>query len=297
MITTPQEFEDATTFELYLLENLYPAIGQQDSTYIDLRKNSVASVNISITESLCADAVDSLKEKLAPLLFGAAWKVLDLLLELALNRADIRPIRHDWTIAEKQQHALSTRSIPSVLMCSQEVWAALLRVYAGTVEHRNCLVHRTANVNATSGTLECVGKNNRPLKPLTRAEQVSLAKISGLVARAVVAARIGQRTEEHLKYYLDLLHEHSGLPKFGANEALEPVEIKLSLAQEDGAFFLDMDGVVERARKTFPTIIHFNLMIDVPGDSCRHLVAQAEDCPPGKTPVDLNAPPSWLKYR
>lgn len=108
MISTLQEYEEGTAFELYVLETVQPAIEQHDSAYIDLRGGkTIAAVGITINESMSAGAVDRLKDKLAPLLFGAAWKALDLLLEFALNRAGLSPARRDWSIAEKQQHAVT----------------------------------------------------------------------------------------------------------------------------------------------------------------------------------------------
>lgn len=298
MISTPQEFEEGTAFELYVLETMRPAIEQHGHTNIDLRasKTNVA-VGITLTENLSAGAVDQLKDTLAPLLFGAAWKVLDLLLEFALNRAGLRSAHRDWSIADKQQHALEARGDPRVLGCSHPVWATLLQVYARTVEHRHCLVHRTAKVNSTSGVLEGVDRNNQPLKPLTRDEQVALAQVSGLVARGVVGGGIPRRSEDHLKHYLNRLGVHTGLPAFEVGGVSAPVEIKLALVQEDGQFFLDMSAILERVHKTFPTVAHFDLTIDVPDGSGRHLFAQAEACPSGKSLVDLDALPSWLEYR
>ena len=298
MIITPQGFEEGTAFELYVLETVRPAIEQHHSAYIDLRDGkTIVAVGITINDSSSAGAVDQLKDKLTPLLFGAAWKVLDLMLEFALNRASLFPKCRDWAIAEKQRHALNASGDSSVLGCSNGVWAAILRVYAGTVEHRHCLVHRTAKVDATSGALEGVDRNKQPLKPLVREEQVALAKASGLVARGVVTGAIDRRSEEHLKYYLDVLRVHSGLSAFGVGGVSAPVEIKLALAQEKGHFVLDMNGVIEQARKTFQTVAHFDLLIDVPDGSSRHLFAQAEACPLGKATIDLNALPPWLEYR
>ena len=112
MISTQQDFEEGTAFELYVLETVRPAIEQHGGAYVDLRgSKTVAAVSISITENLSGAAVDRLKDQLAPLLFGAAWKVLDLLLEFALNRAGLTPARHNWVIAEKQQHALADVAI------------------------------------------------------------------------------------------------------------------------------------------------------------------------------------------
>ena len=86
MITTPQEFEDSTAFELYVLEKVRPAIAQHGGESIDLRDEARTVVSVSICESICASAVEDLKDELAPLLFGAAWKAFDLLLEFALNK-------------------------------------------------------------------------------------------------------------------------------------------------------------------------------------------------------------------
>jgi hypothetical protein len=153
MIFTLQDFEEGTAFELYVLERVRPAIEQHGGSPIDLRDSkSIAAVGVFFSESVSGAAVDALKDELAPLMFGAAWKILDLLLEFALNRAGLAPARNRWSIAEKQKHALSGHGDRDVLRCSQPVWDTILRVYANTVEHRHCLVHRTAKVDAGTGT-------------------------------------------------------------------------------------------------------------------------------------------------
>lgn len=298
MITSSQDFEESTAFELYVLETVRPAIDQHGGAYIDLRgSTTVAAVGITINESLSDDAVGRLKDKLAPLLFGAAWKVIDLLLEFGLSKAGLRPARRDWTIAEKQQHAVNGVGDRSVLGCSKAVWETILRVYSATVEHRHCLVHRTAKVDAGTGTLEGTDRNQRTLAPLTRDHQIALAKVAGLVARAVAKGGIDSRAEDHLKYQLDLLATHTCAPAFGVSGTSAPVDILLALEQENGAYFLDMNGVLERARRTFATVAHFNVLVDLPDGSGRRLFARAENCAPGRSAIDTEALPSWLEYR
>lgn len=303
MISTLQDFEDGTTFELFVLEKICPAIEKRSNEVLDLRSEDEVHKHSSVVD--CADeAVNGLKATLTPLLFGAAWKVLDLLLEYAFDRAGIKPRQHPkpgrpptWKIDEKQKYAQEARGDISVLGCSPGVWTALLLTYAGTVEHRHCLVHRTAKVSEESGVLEGVDRNDLPLKPLTREEQVALAKISGLVARGVLSGRIEQRSEENLKYYLNVLGAHSGFSQFAVGKVSPPIEIKLLLTQEDGIYFFNLSGVLERVRKIFPTANCFNLNIDVPDGSGRHLFALAENCPSGKWAIDLDALPPWLELR
>lgn len=298
MITTAKEFVESTAFELYVIETVRPAIEQHGGASIDLRgSKTVAAVSMVVRDSLLSASIDSLNDKLAPLIFGAAWKVIDLLLEFALNRGSLSPARRDWTIAEKQQHALNGSGDTTVLGCPRTVWETLLRIYAATVEHRHCLVHRTAAVDATSGALGGVDRNNHRLKPLTRDEQIAFAKVASLAARAASKGGIDRRFEDHLKYHLDQLAKHSSMPTFGVGGASAPVDILLSLTSKNGAFVLDMTGVLEQARKTFTTVAHFDLLIDVPDGSGRRLFAKAEDCPQGKSTIDLKTLPQWLEFR
>lgn len=296
MITTSQEFEDSTAFELYVLEKVRPAIVQHGGESIDLRDKTHTVVSIAMNESICASAVEGLKDELAPLLFGAAWKAIDLLLEFALNKGGLSPSRHDWSIAEKQKHARNGSGDRRVLGCSAPVWNAVLAVYAATVEHRHCLVHRTASID-TVGTLSGVDRNQKPLTPLARNEQVALAKAAGLVVRAVVAGGVTPRVEDHLKFQLDQLTSHSRVAAFGGAGPCAPIEILLSLSKENGQFVLDMSGVLERAKKVMPTIPHFNVLMDVPDGSGRCLFAHAENCPQGKSVIDLVKLPPWVEYR
>jgi hypothetical protein len=299
MILNRQDFEEGTAFELYVLETVRPAIELHGGASIDLRGSAtVAAVKISINETISGPALDGLKDQLSPLLFGATWKVLDLLLEFALNAAGLTPARHDWLIAEKQLHASNVQGDRAVLGCSQRVWQALLSVYANTVEHRHCLVHRTAKVDPATGTLDGVDRNQNPLRSLTRGQQVALAKAAALAARGALSGGIDKRSEDHLTYQLDQLTSHMGALAFGVvGGASAPVDIYLELSQENGVYLLDMTGVLERARRTFPTVAHFDILVDAPDGSARKLFGYAEDCPPGRSTLDLAALPPWLTYR
>ena len=79
---------------------------------IDLRgSTTVAAVNASISESISGQALDSLKDQLSPLLFGAAWKesgVYARILSLSYYFAFISwPITPTLNILEKQFWQLS----------------------------------------------------------------------------------------------------------------------------------------------------------------------------------------------
>ena len=297
MIATLSDFQDATAFELYTLETVRPVIEPHDGGSIDLRDPTKVVVGATGFASVSGAAVNRLKDSLSPLLFGAAWKVIDLMLEFTLNKASLTPNGRNWSIAEKESHARSGAGDRSVLGCTQIVWNALLNSYAGTVEHRHCLVHRSAKVDLSTGTLEGKDQKGRALQPLTREQQVSLAKVAGIAARAVAQRGLRSRSEDHLKYYLDQLRAHSAAPAFGVPGASAPVEVFLALTKDNGSYALDMTNVIDRVSQRVPSAPHFDLRVDVPDGSGRQLFAHAEDAPTGKTVLNLEALPTWIQFR
>jgi hypothetical protein len=108
MPSTVSDFQDDTAFEGLLLDRVSPLIpSSADGSVIDLRQPGGNSVNISLTESVGSGGHDQLREsEVRPLVFGAAWKVLDLLVELGLDMAGIPPTHGKrYTITEKVQKA------------------------------------------------------------------------------------------------------------------------------------------------------------------------------------------------
>jgi hypothetical protein len=298
MVTSLKHFIEGTAFELYILEAVRPAIDQQKATTIDLRGlRPVVDVKIGSMISLSDNDVSAYKESLSPLLFGAAWKVLDLLLELSFCSAGLQPKGGEFTIAKKLRLATSKDLEPNTFITCQRVWAALLQLYAATVEHRHCLIHRVATVDPTDGSFGGVDRTNNPLKILTRDEQNAFARVSALIGRSAVEGSLNSRNEDHLKYQLDQLSHHSGAESFNASAVHVPIDVLFELASARGELLLDPTEALNRARSTFPTATHFDLVIDVPDGTNRRLLARAEDCPEGPLIVDLNNLPGWLQFR
>ena len=107
-----------------------------------------------------------------PLCFGAAWKIVDLLLEHALEADGITPKRGvRWTIVEKTEHARAMRGRANPLSGDREIWERILGVYATLEETRNSLVHRTAVFDAASGSITGVDRAGLSLRTLSKGEQ------------------------------------------------------------------------------------------------------------------------------
>ena len=119
---------------------------------------------------MSGDAVNSVATALTPLLFGAAWKILDLFVELALNLSGATPKRRNWTIDEKVVAAQGGLGLSSLLTDDVALSRAVLCTYAATHQHRHCVVHRTAEFSSQAVQLTGVDKSGAALRPMAKNE-------------------------------------------------------------------------------------------------------------------------------
>jgi hypothetical protein len=125
MIWSVDDFDEATLFERLTLDRVCPVVGDESTDEIDLRspdQQGGVIVHMRLHCSISADAVNSLALALTPLLFGAAWKILDLFVELALNLSGAKPKRRNWTIDEKMMAAQSGLGLSSLLTDDVALW-------------------------------------------------------------------------------------------------------------------------------------------------------------------------------
>ena len=124
MPTNLTEFDDDTAFERYVLDRATPLMPRsQGTSVIELGEaNSTgvavgaqpAMVHVGMTDSAGSTDGQLSADDIRPLLFGAAWKVLDQLTELALENASISHDRgRHYTIKFKVGQA-ANGSVPPV---------------------------------------------------------------------------------------------------------------------------------------------------------------------------------------
>ena len=297
MITSIQEFEEAVLFELLALKTFIGTGESTMSSTLDLTDpDGVIRHHQFVSFDDSWHAIDEFKNKILPLAFGAGWKVLDLMIELILNQSGYRPSSvRGFTIAEKQRQAQNRNISSSILGCDSATWQSILGIYANTVEHRHCLVHRTANIDENSGEFNGVERfNNNPLIPLTRIQQFAFAKSAAQVARGITGGGILSRNEADLKYYLNQLTTHSGAQELPDAALDSSAKLVIDFENDGDGYFLDMSFTLMRARKALPDTTYFDVMIRNPNDSKRHYFGRAETMPTQKTYVDLSSMPDWL---
>ncbi|KEA63395.1 hypothetical protein ADIMK_2432 [Marinobacterium lacunae] len=298
MITTVSEFQDAVAFETYVLDKMLPVVSGGENGSIDLRGDAtIAAIQVSFTDNLSSGAVESVKNDLAPLMFGAAWKVLDLALELILNAGALTADRrngNEWSIIAKQSLAAQSAGDFHVLTSDRQVWVAIGALYANTVEHRHCLVHRTALIDSNTGALGGKDRSGNALASLSLDQQKAIARIASLVAEGIVGGGVTTRNRDHLCYFLDQVAPHTNQTPFGVTKQGAPATIYTDLKINDEHLVVDVQAAAEKAAGVFQDVLHFNVVFDIPDGTGRKLKANLEEIPSGQTVVDLDDLPDWL---
>lgn len=302
MLHSIVDFEESTEFERLVLERLCPVYSNSASDEIDLRPSILGiggtQINVNMVESISAAALESQKMEMMPLLFGAAWKVLDLVVELSLNRAGLTPDqKNKWSIAKKVEEAKKAGGDSSILCLDNAVWSSMCAVYAATFEHRHCLVHRLAEFSGSPPRLFGSDMQGVPLRALETEELAAFISAAQIVASAVIGGGLDKRGEAHLRYELDRIRTHTGHASLGGLKANKPTIVRMVLTLSEAMHFeADFGVACEVANRVMPSA-QFDLLIDVPDGSSRVVYAKLENVPRQKVRVDLDNLPSYLSFR
>lgn len=300
MIASIHDFTEATLFERLALDRVHPVVGDECTTEIDLRapdQQGGVIVHARLHCSTSADAVSAVVLSLYPLLFGAAWKILDLFIELALNLSDEKPKRANWSIDEKVKAAQAGKGFNDILTDDAALWRAVLAAYAATDEHRHCLVHRTAMFSNLTVQLSGVDRHGAPIRPLSKPELDAFIAIAQAVALAVIAGGLEARSADFLRFELDQLQAHTDSHILGGVTRSKPVMVRLMPVQVGiDLFELDFKAAYLLALKRRPDS-HYDAWIELPDDSGRTLFARMDEVPKETIRFSLSVLPSYLALR
>lgn len=287
------DFDDDTAFERLILERVAPItptdMGTASSTY-DVANDAMAHA-IGLHETLGMTLPEAVKQLgIVPLAFGAAWKVIDLLLEHALAAAGHAPSRGvRWTILEKVQHARRGAGQAAPVSPDGSIWAPTLLAYAACEDVRHSLVHRRAEISS-SGAIIGVDKGGASLRPLIEEEQLAFCRATQLIASAVIAGSLSKRERTELCWQLDQLVAVSGHPSSGVAKPLHPIpviEVRTPMGQ------LDLKAVKARLRAGNAAATAIDVVFVLP--TGERLCADLEDVPDLTTTLDPTALPSWVR--
>jgi len=299
VIKTLSDFEDATAFERYALARAIPILdaGTDRPSSVDLRQGGAITIAVAGVAAVGGGEDGSLRDvAVRPLFFGAAWKVLDLLLELAFWQANLTPKNTKnnwWSIAEMKALAEAGEGALPPLTRDAAIWARIGRCYASTDDARHSLVHRGVHVDP-EGAL--TGKDDRghPIPPIDANTQAAFCRVAQRAATAAVDGTLPERTRSDLCWHLDQLASLHGEPLLGGAEAAPAIRVLANPSHTPSGWELNPDQILADAKRTFTTAKCFDLELYVPHDDSRYWSGDLESAPSGPIPFDPDTPPTWL---
>ena len=307
MPTTVTELAEDTAFERYILDRATPLLpSPQGTSVIELGEaNSVgvsvgvqpATVRVGVSDSTGSTGDQLNTDDIRPLLFGAAWKVLDQLCEFALEDAHV-PHNAGWRYTNdfKVRQAANVRPLPPFDR-RPDVWSTIMLIYASTKDLRNSLVHRRLTMDPATGAISGVAAPGQPTPtPITVDEQSAFCQVAAGAAEAVINRTLPTRRANQLTWALDQLTSHHRQPSFGASPVqgvIPRVVVKASPGSSND-LTLDLTYIDNRARAAVQGVSHYDIEIRLPDG--RVLAGPLEDAPTGQVTFPLANPPAWLRW-
>jgi hypothetical protein len=253
----------------------------------DQSSAAISAHDASVTPERCIELL-----RIRPLLFGIAWKILDLFHDEAFVQAGEKPkAKRGFRIDDKRDLARNLVGHPGFLPA--EVWKAVALSYDGTALLRHSMVHGTVWVNDADAL---AGKNSGGgnLRPLTADEQEAFVHVVLRLVDAAEKQALDSRSEGDLRAQLNRLKGIHKVPLAGAVPLSFVPELTVILdPRSDGCGYV-FDPAYVRRRSAFSAERYTDLVAefrDRPGVSLR---GRLEDAPGQAVILDPEQPPDWL---
>jgi len=308
MALTPasrNDLDEDTALERFAIDGTVPPHGNVGSTQqIDLRNRQAGQpkrIAMAFNTNLSQEAVDAALARVKAFVFGAANKVVDQMIELALETSGLTPNHGQrWTFREKVGHAMSgAGELPPLTDFAPEIWERLLRSYVNLEEVRHSLAHRRARVDSTTGDLLGHDRDGTPLRPVTVAEQDQFMRLALEAVEAVIKNNLPERLRNQLGWRANQLQNLHGLDEVpGVSEPMPVVNVVLDLESVgDGNWRLNVDETLAAVRKTFQAANQFDAECHATVDGGDRVFTCRLEESAGVVDFELDTPPPWLWER
>ncbi len=260
------QFEDGTAYETLVLTSLAHAreleMGGATEVRDDIRGTSKAYVR-GMSEHLGGSTARAAVEPFRGLVFAAAYKVLDLAVELTMVLNKTPQPGWRWTFVQKQKYARSTpapKKLPAPLDSAPALWGRFTVLYDRFLEPRHAVVHNRIEQDA-SGNIQPYDPQGRPITAIGADDVEAFALAVHELREAIVSGTSDQRRLNAASWHLDALRHIHGLAPLGAEQPaavarlivdnLDPVEagrwrinvkkIAEHITAQDGVRFADLE--------------------------------------------------------
>jgi hypothetical protein len=288
------DFAEDTAYERLVLDRLGThRVRVAEPSYIhDKRGTAGASGHVIVkvgTATMGTGLRDELAQSLRPLGFGAAYKVLDQLVEHVLRANGISARRFDQKLAALTQRPAL---LPPPLDAAPHLWDRLAVLYGKLNEARHAVTHRRAVVNA-AGDLEIYDDQRRLIDTVSAAEIQAFAAAVHAAAEVVIEGRSDERDLNLVAWYLDALEPRHQLGRLGATDPNAHRRLlQMDLIEgDDGSLTFDVAQAREVVEWQEPSVWDIELYA---GE--RRYVGHWEAVPQDQAAVEFHpaSPPAWL---
>lgn len=290
----PADFAEDTDLERFVLDRLgtHRVRPVEPDAIHDIRC-APGSVTIKVGAAVAGTGRrEELRRALHPLGFGAAYKVLDMLVEHVLRANGASAGRLTF---EKKTRALAKRPrmLPVPLGGRPDLWDRLSRLYVDLEQGRHAVTHRRAQVTA-AGDLEIYDNARRLIDTIASADIGAFAAAVHAVAELVIDASDDHRRVSIAAWHLNALRARHGFPVLPASDPNAGARLLVMDLERLGGGRLRFD--VDRARQTVDGQVPSVWDLQLHGDD-RVFVGRWDDLPDqAGTTVDFHpaSPPKWL---
>lgn len=299
-----RDFADDTAYERLALDTIVdpepPPPGAVFATN-DVRGSGPRNFSRGVHESVGSGHVGNVVARFRLLAFGAAYKIVDFVIELTM-RLNSEPCPGGrWRFTEKKAfiaHGTPTR-LPAPLDSAPEIWLRATHLYRAFEEHRHAVVHRRARVEV-NGDFTGSDRAGLPLAPISVAEQDALSTFATTLAAALIVADGRPRRLNAIRWTLDALHRHHGCGVLGATPPPAVIVRVIDGMQPVGPGRWFVDGLKLHAHLREQNVQPIDADVELhAADSAQEVVytAALDEVPDAGVEVDEAALPAWLRRR
>lgn len=299
MIETVEDFAEAIEYERLALDQLFPLLPSDEmGNTLDLRQAMRGTGPVKHGMKFVmkmGPANPNFQGVLAPLAFSSAWKVIDLLIELALAEGGFYPGNHSNRWAINRKVALANQAPGDQLLgVDKTVWRAICAAYERTEEHRHCLIHRRASFTEKPLYLTGKAQNGKALPPLNEKELRAFIHLAQLLGAGGVEGSMSKRTIGQLCFLLQQMSGHIG-GDFPLGVPMGPIVSVFMCLQSDEneRWVADFAYVHQKMARSMPDYLA-DVWIDIPNESGYRLFGQLEQLPKEKVALQLDSLPAYL---
>jgi hypothetical protein len=217
-------------------------------------------------------------------MFGAAWKILDLVLDFTIQSSP--------RIMDKLKLARAATP-PQPFDHEKRLWGALVTTYEATIELRHGLIHRQAKVTP-SRELRARNKHTNKEDSMSADQQLAFCRLAQRVVSCVLAASATPRDLFDISNQLRHLSSFSRHTTIIGRDVTEIYEIVDQLSVDDEMVRVDVPTLIADANQRFSDPVYIDLVGYVDDESTTVLTGALETAERRVYEFRLTDPPSWL---